>query len=330
MERTRVAWLIPVRDGAEWLGDAVRSALAQSLPHDEVIVVDDGSRDSPGRVLPRDPRVRLLVQPPGGIVAALEHGRHATDAPYLARLDCDDLALPGRLDAQVALLDAEPDVVAVGGRAPTDGLPEGMRHYVAWVNGLEDLHRELLVESPLFHPGTTLRAAALARVGGYRHGPFPEDYDLWLRLARIGRLAAVPLEVVAWRDRPGRLTRTDPRSARKAFLGIKQDYLRDVVLPAHAGLAPARRVVVWGANKEGTPWIRWLRDQGCEVVAALDIHGGGTRHGVPILPREAIRDLAFDRCFVAVGARGARAEIRGMLAAWRPELVEGRDWWALA
>ncbi len=324
MSRTRVAWLLPVRDGAEWLGDAVRSALAQSGERDEVIVVDDGSRDSPGRVLPPDPRVRLLVQPPSGIVAALEYGRRHTDAPYLARLDCDDLALPGRLDAQVALLDARPDVVAVGGRAPTDGLPEGMRRYVEWVNGLSDLHRELLVESPLFHPGTTLRARAVAEVGGYRDGPFPEDYDLWLRLARVGRLEAVPLEVVAWRDRPGRLTRTDPRYARSAFRGIKQAYLRDVVLPG------ARRVVVWGANKEGTPWIRWLREEQLEVVAALDIRAGGTRHGVPILAREAIRELRFDRCLVAVGARGARDEIRALLAAWRPDLTEGRDWWALA
>jgi glycosyltransferase involved in cell wall biosynthesis len=322
--RTRVAWLIPVRDGAEWLGAAVRSAIAQSLPHDEVIVVDDGSRDVPERVLPRDPRIRLLAQPPSGIVAALELGRRHTAAPYLARLDCDDLALPGRLDAQVAVLDANPDVVAVGGRAVTDGLPEGMRRYVTWVNGLQDLHRELLVESPLFHPGTTLRARSLAEVGGYRDGPFPEDYDLWLRLARVGRLAAVPLDVVAWRDRPGRLTRTDPRYARRAFHGIKQAYLRDMVLTSR------RRVVVWGANKEGTPWIRWLREDGHEIVAALDVRAGGTRHGVPILAREAIRGLRFDLCLVAVGARGAREEIRGLLAEWRPDLVEGRDWWALA
>ena len=320
----RVAWLIPVRDGAAWLADAVGSALAQSRADDEVVVVDDGSRDDPAAVLPRDPRVRLLVQPPRGIVAALEHGRRATDAPLLARLDCDDLALPGRLDAQRAVLAARPDIAAVGGQALEAGLPEGMRRYVAWVNGLTDPHRELLVESPLFHPATTLRACALEEVGGYRDGDFPEDYDLWLRLARRWRLAAVPQPVVAWRDRPGRLTRTDPRYRRGAFRPLKQSFLRDCVLPR------ARRVVVWGAGKEGTPWIGWLRGQGLDVVAALDLHPRGPRHGVPVLAREAVRERVFDHLFVAVGARGARDEIRGMLAAWRPDLVEGRDWWALA
>jgi glycosyltransferase involved in cell wall biosynthesis len=320
-----VDFLIPVRDGAEWLGEAVRSALSECGPADGIVIVDDGSRDAPERVLPDDPRIRLIRQPPRGIVAALEHGRSVIRAPYIARLDCDDLVLPGRLGAQRAALDADPRLAAVGGRARTDGLPEGMRRYVEWVNGLADLHRELLVESPLLHPGTMLRASALAAVGGYRHGDFPEDYDLWLRLARAGwHLGAVDLEVVAWRDRPGRLTRTDPRYARAAFRQIKRDYVAEVVLPG------ADRVAVWGAGQEGTPWIAWLRERGVDVVAALDVKHGGMRHGVPILPREAIADLRVDRLLVAVGARGAREEIRARIAAARPELVEGRDWWAVA
>ncbi len=322
--RTPVSWLIPVRDGAQWLGEAVRSALADSHPHDEVVVVDDGSRDDPASALPDDPRVRLVVQPPSGIVAALEHGRRLARAPYIARLDCDDLSLPGRLDAQVAALDAEPRLAVVGGRALSDGLPEGMRRYVEWVNGLSDLHREILVESPLFHPGTLIRAAALADVGGYRQGDFPEDYDLWLRLAVGWRLGAVAHDVVAWRDRPGRLTRTDPRYARPAFASIKRAYVRDAVLRQPA------RVVVWGAGQEGTPWVRWLVGEGHTVVAALDIKPGTTRHGVPIVSPEALPGLSFERLFVAVGARGARDEIRARIADMRPDLSEGRDWWAVA
>lgn len=320
----KVAWLIPVRDGAPWLGDAVASALAECAPDDEIVVVDDGSRDDPARVLPADARVRLLHQPPSGIVAALERARAATDAPLLARLDCDDLVLPGRIAAQKAALLADPDLAAVGGRAPTDGLPEGMARYIAWINGLQDVRREILVESPLIHPSVLMRAAAVAEVGGYRHGPFPEDYDLWLRLAARWRLGMVPREVVAWRDRPGRLTRTDARYGRAAFLPLKQDWLARHVLPGR------QRVVVWGAGKEGRPWIRWLLEREVPVVAALDIKAGGERRGVPVLHPEALPQLHFDLLLVAVGARGARDEIRGWIARLRPDLVEGRDWWALA
>lgn len=325
----RVAWLIPVRNGNRWLGEAVASALGDSLPGDEVVVVDDGSEEDPARVLPQDARVRLLRQPPLGIVAALEHGRRACAAPLLARLDCDDLVLPGRLAAQRAIFGAQPEVAAVGGmaRSITDhgAVPEGMRRYVAWVNGLDDPHRELLVESPMFHPATTLRASAVEAVGGYRHGDFPEDYDLFLRLATAGhRLLNARQEVLAWRDRPGRLTRTDPRYARPAFLPLKKTWLL-------AGpLAGRRRVVVWGANKTGRPWIRWLLEAGHEVPFVVDIAPFVSRQGCPVVLPAAIAAARFDLLLVAVGRRGARDEIRARIAELRPELIEGRDWFAVS
>ena len=325
----RVAWLIPVRNGNPWLGEAVASALADSLPGDEVVVVDDGSVEDPAQVIPKDSRVRLIRQPALGIVAALEHGRRASTAPLLARLDCDDLVVPGRLVAQRAVFAADPTVAAVGGmaRSITDlgVVPEGMRRYVAWVNGLADPHRELLVESPMFHPATTLRASAVAAVGGYRQGEFPEDYDLFLRLASAGhRLVNVRQEVLAWRDRPGRLTRTDPRYARPAFVPLKKSWL--VAGP----LSRPRRVVVWGANKTGRPWIRWFIDQGHDVPFVVDIAPFVSRHGRPVRPPQALAEASFDLLFVAVGRRGARDEIRARIAELRPELVEGRDWFALS
>lgn len=319
----RVSWLIPVRDAVVTVAAAVGSALGECGPDDEVVVVDDGSRDGSADAVPRDPRVRLVRGPAGGIVAALERGRAACRGRYVARLDADDEALPGRIAAQLAVLEARPDVVAVGGRARLVGpVGEGMRRYTAWINGLEDLHRELCVEAPLFHPATTLRADALHGVGGWRAFDGPEDYDLWLRLVDAGgRLAAVPREVVAMRDRPDRLTRTDPRYRPAAFVPLRQAFL---------GPRLPRRVVLWGAGRAGRPWTRWLLDRGHDVPAVLDLRAGGTRHGVPVRAREDLEHLELDALVVAVGARGARAEIRERIAAWRPELVEGRDWWAVA
>lgn len=324
----RVSWLIPVRNGARWLGEAARSALADSLPTDELVVVDDGSTDDPAAVLPDDPRVRLVHQPPLGIVAALETGRAACRGELLARLDCDDVVLPGRLAAQRALLAADPGLAAVGGQARSISdfgeVPEGMRRYVEWVNSVADPHRELLVESPMFHPATTLRASAVAAIGGYRHGDFPEDYDLFLRLAGAGfRLHNLRREVLAWRDRPGRLTRTDPRYARPAFLPLKQAWL------AAGPLATRKRVVVWGAHKTGRPWIRWVVDAGHDVPFVIDLAPFTSRQGRPVRKPEALVGAELDVLLVAVGARGAREEIRGRIATLRPDLVEGRDWFAL-
>lgn len=323
----QATWLIPVRDCARWLGEAVESALADSAPGDEMVIVDDGSTDGPS--VPSDPRIRFVRQPPLGIVAALERGRALVRTPLIARLDADDRVIPGRLAAQRAAMVADPRLAAVGGRARAHRddapVPEGMRRYVSWVNGLDDPHREILVESPMFHPASTFRADAVAQIGGYRSGDFPEDYDLFLRLAAAGwKLANLPREVLAWRDREGRLTRTDPRYDRRAFLPLKLDFL------GRTSLRAPRRVVLWGGGRAGRPWTPYLMERGHQVVAVLDLSDARSRHGVPVLRPEALTQLRFDVLLVAVGARGAREEIRGRIAAMRPELVEGRDWFAVA
>lgn len=320
----KVSWLLPVRDGRRWLRRAVDSGLAQCAPDDEFIVVDDGSTDRPAEVLPADPRLVLLHQPPRGIVAALEHGRAHACGDLIARLDCDDVALPGRVDAHRAAMAADPSLGAIGGQAVLEGsLGEGMSRYVAWVNRLTDLHAALLVESPLFHPAVTLRAEAAAQVGGYRDGDFPEDYDLWLRLAAAGwRLENTPAPVVQLTDRPDRLTRADPRYRRAAFTQLKMEHLA-------ARLPGPRRVVVWGAGRSGRGWIRWALQQGHTVPVVIDLFVQTERQGVPVRPPEALVGLELDLLVVAVGARGARDEIREMLSALRPDLQEGRGWIAV-
>lgn len=323
----RVSWLIPVRDGADTLGAAVGSALAECGAQDEVVVVDDGSRDDPGAALPGDPRVRLLRRPALGIAAALEAGRAACAGGLVARLDADDLALPGRIAAQREALASDPGLAAVGGRAllSRDGgpAPEGMQRYVDWVNSLCDtraVHRNLLVESPLFHPAVTLRASALAAVGGWRQGDLPEDYDLWLRLRAAGfGLSNVDALVVRLEDRPGRLTRADPRYRRAAFTRLKQEHLA----------SPRRRLAIWGAGRTGRPWLSWAQARH-ELVAVIDAYARGQRQGLSIAPPEALVGLPLDLLLVAVGARGARDEIRAALLRLRPDLEEGVGWIAVA
>ncbi len=321
----RVSWLIPVRDGAPWLAEAAHSALAQCEDDDEVVVVDDGSSDHPASVLPADPRIVLLQQPPLGITAALEAGRARARGDLIARLDADDVAIPGRIKAQKAALVADPLLAAVGGQARLVGsLGTGMARYVDWVNGLTDLHAGLLVESPLFHPAVTLRASALSAVGGWRAGDFPEDYDLWLRLVAAGfRLDAIDQVVVSIRDRAERLTRTDPRYRRAAFTALKMTHL------AATRLRVPQRVVVWGAGRAGRRWIRWLLAEGHCVPVVVDAFCRTERQGVAVVAPEQLADVALDCVLVAVGARGARDEIRRQLAVVRPQLQEGRDWFAV-
>ncbi len=323
----RVSVLVPVRDAAATVGDALASVLCQTLADLEVVVVDDGSTDATPDVLARiaasDPRVRLLRRPPGGIVPALDEGLAACRAPLVARMDADDTCLPHRLALQAALLDARPDLAAVACLveivAP-DGLTDGMRAYGAWLNALvtpEQIDREMYVESPLPHPAVVVRRDVLLAAGGWRDGPFPEDYDLWLRLHAGGaRFAKVPEVLLLWRDGGRRLSRTDPRYAASAFLACKADHL------VAGFLAGRRAVALCGAGRDAKVWGRALDARGVRVIRWFEVDPrkvGQVVAGAPVLPwppGPGHRDVPL---LAAVGRPGARLRIRAELEArgWR-------------
>ena len=97
-----------------WLGPCLESVLAECSEHDEVVVVDDGSTDSPREVCPDDSRISWLAQPPLESLLLLSTGvAHAVT--LIARLDADDVALPGRIAAQTPIMQADSQLAVVGG-----------------------------------------------------------------------------------------------------------------------------------------------------------------------------------------------------------------------
>ncbi len=236
-----VSVLLPVRDGEAHLPEAIASIAGQTLDDFEVIAVDDGSRDATPEILRRwaseDGRVRVIHHPPQGIADALETARHAARGRYLARMDADDIAMPDRLARQLAAIEAEPSLVAVGSRIryfPRGSLKSGARRYERWINALstpDEIDRDLFVECPLPHPTFFLRASAVEAAGGYHDAGWPEDYDLLLRLWEAGgRFANVPEVLLRWREHPGRLSRTAAAYSPDAFRRCKARYLIHTLL----------------------------------------------------------------------------------------------------
>src|SRR3989442_2227324 len=105
-----------VHNGVPWVRDAVASVLAQTAGDLELIVIDDGSTDTTREILARvrDPRVRVEHQTRAGLTRALNHALALARAPLVARLDADDLALPERLERQLAFLAAHAEVGLLG------------------------------------------------------------------------------------------------------------------------------------------------------------------------------------------------------------------------
>jgi glycosyltransferase involved in cell wall biosynthesis len=194
----RVDVVVPAYNAAATISEAVRSLQAQTLSDIRIIIVDDGSADQTAAILNElaaaDTRIHVVTQSNRGIVEARNEAlRHCT-AAYVACLDADDIAFPGRLERQVAYFDVHPECVALGGAvehidvtgADVIGAPQAAPPQNA------DLERAPALEPYIVQSTLMVRRADVEAIGGYRHVPNSEDADLYWRLSERGALINLP------------------------------------------------------------------------------------------------------------------------------------------
>ena len=329
-----VSVLVPARDEAEYLEEALRSLAEQTLDDFEVLVVDDGSLDETADIaaafVAADRRFRLIRQPRLGVVAAAERARAEARGRFIACMDGDDVARPQRLELQVEALQGEPLAACGGGVRyfSAEHVSDGLRRYERWLNSLttvELAERDVFVESPIANPTLFARREVLAAVGGYRETPWPEDYDLVLRLwASGGRFRNLESVVLDWRDHPARLSRTSPRYTVEAFASCRVHHLRTSLL------RDGRDVVVWGAGPVGKLFARELLQARVRVVAFVEVDPrkiGKRIYGVPVVAHDEVVAPAA----LALGAvAGAEARERLRELADEQGRREGVDFVAVA
>jgi glycosyltransferase involved in cell wall biosynthesis len=181
-----VACVIPTFDHADLLSDAITSALAQTRPPDEIVVVDDGSRDDPASVVAGFPGVRLVRQENRGASAARNAGLRVVSSSYIVFLDADDLLLPLAIETGLAMARKHRACAFVYGGyryVSRERVPLGPDKFVG-IDG--DPHLALMRTNCIGMLGTVLfRRDCLIAVGGFDEALRScEDYDLFLRLAR--------------------------------------------------------------------------------------------------------------------------------------------------
>lgn len=284
-------------------------------------MIDDGSDDDTRRVAQgvadEDPRFRVLGQPRLGLVSTLNQGVRAARAPWVARMDADDLMARHRLVEQFAALHADAGLSGVGCHVrlfPRDGLSGGRRQYELWLNSMrsaDDVFRERFVECPLAHPTWLVRRPLLLEFA-YRDQRAPEDYDLLLRLLLDGRrLGVVPRRLLWWRDHPGRLSRVDPCYELGRFTWLKALHLSRSFLRGEA------EYLLWGYGGTGKALRRALAAHGHRPSHIVELHPGRLGqliHGARVVAPEALRMLRDRRLIVSVAGAQARRKIRAALA----------------
>ncbi len=188
-----VSVIMSVRDGEEYLSEAIESILSQTFKAFEFIIVNDASTDrTEGIVLSfNDPRVKYIKSQPVGLPAALNKGLAIARGKYIARMDADDIALPERFEKQIAFLRKNQDIDIICSNAiaiDSQGNKTGELIEESFSN--ERLSDALFFRKemkPVIHPSVMFRKSVYEDVGGYREYLCSQDSDYWRRCLFAGK-----------------------------------------------------------------------------------------------------------------------------------------------
>lgn len=181
-----VSVVIPCYNQAHFLPEAIESVLAQTHPHHEIVVVDDGSTDNTQEIVSRYPGCRCVRQPNAGLAAARNTGIRRSNGDYLVFLDADDRLLPGALQVGLDVLRAHPECAFVSGHYRHIGVDGAHLPTPDLPCVTEDHYGALLRTNYIGMPATALyRREVFEHVTGFDASVAGcEDYDLNLRITR--------------------------------------------------------------------------------------------------------------------------------------------------
>jgi glycosyltransferase involved in cell wall biosynthesis len=209
----QVTVIIPIYNTARYLGEALESIAGQTFSDFEVLLFDDGSTDNSAEIArgmaARDARFVLLGGKHQGYTHWLNIGLEQARGDLIARMDGDDLAAPHRFERQVLFLKDHPECCLLGTQATridAEGLSIGLWAVPCEHDEIDQRHING-ASGQIIHPTVMMRACAARKIGGYRREFEPaEDYDLFLRMAEIGRLANLSESLLRYRLHSGSVT----------------------------------------------------------------------------------------------------------------------------
>ena len=267
-------------------------------------MIDDASTDETPELLAAvgDPRLMVLRNDQqDGLAASLNRGLDAATGPYVARLDDDDVAVPERLERQLARMNEAPNVAIVGS-AVVDLDTEGTRGrtHVLPADGAE-LRWHALFSSPFFHPTVLVDRDTLER-HGLRYDPSfleSEDYDLWTRLFAFadGANLSDPLVEKRVHAAQASLRRSDLQQSFQRRVG-----LREIALLA-PGLGEKQAELAWGLGSGRVAPTKEAGHALLELLAAFERKHGRDRRVREAVGRVLVRGWLFGDAARLIGRR---------------------------
>lgn len=207
-----ISVLMPCYNGRRWLKAAIEGILVQTFKDFEFIIVDDGSKDNSLEIIKdyaaRDSRIIVASKRNTGLADSLNFGLSLAKGVWIARMDCDDLCSPIRLQKQLDFVRARPSIILLGSGCTEineNGKVLKEYHYPPEHSALVDSMKRLKGFFP--HSSAFYLADAAKKAGGYNpRFARAEDRHLWLELSRKGEIACLAETLIRVRIHPGQIS----------------------------------------------------------------------------------------------------------------------------
>jgi glycosyltransferase involved in cell wall biosynthesis len=216
-----ISVILPVYNAALYIEESIKSILNQTYSNFELIVIDDGATDNSAELIKKfkDDRIRFYSQSNMGMAKTLNKAIDMANGKFIARQDADDISLPQRFEKQVQFLLASPEVNLLGTSAEIIPVQNNIRRFHKHPVDDAQLKIDLFFDNPFVHSSVMMRVEALKVVGYYdiEKDSLIQDYDLWSRFSRIGKIANLSEPLVEYREVNSSISRTTEKYLSKVI-----------------------------------------------------------------------------------------------------------------
>lgn len=217
---------MPVFNGARYLREAIESILNQTFDDFEFLIIDDGSTDMSREIISSYTDNRIILRRNSvnkGIVEVLNEGLVHAKGMYIARMDCDDISLPHRLERLVSFMEKHNEIgiagssmrlIKKGKLKNTKSLPEAD----------EELKITLLFNTCFFHPTVIIRKAILNNKRYPGNRVHAEDYNFWTIMAPKTKFANLKETLLYSREHPEQVSQKNALVQKRNASLIRKEY----------------------------------------------------------------------------------------------------------
>ena len=239
-----VTVLMSVYNNENSVSRAINSILNQSFKDFEFLIIDDCSTDNTAGIINsfNDSRIRIINNESNlGLTQSLNIGLNKAEGKYIARIDADDFSYPERLEKQIAFLENNQDFILLGTSFNIVNSSGKVIKEVLFNTTPERLYYDLIFQNMIAHSSVVFKLKETDKLGGYSGDlKYAQDYDLWCKLSRVGKIWVLPDILTLWCDDPLNISNKkrkeqdlvseDIFTSSLGLLGVEENVIKDSYL----------------------------------------------------------------------------------------------------